>query len=554
MMIRSRRFLIPHRTLINLLSVLAVSIVAYPAGAQEVPLPVPHEIALPSERELLKNLFAQMSAAGDEQASKLRALDAALVKLPYPTKLRGFVQFFRAQILISNSEEPQAMAAINESIRLLPNYSAPLIVASNIYTFSGEAGLGADFLLRACQIDPASVRRIQDYEINALIGRLESNRDRRRVGLLSDRLLQIGWIGEEIGSSSALATHAIKWQLDAGNLPAARALVHKLILPLHSRSLLVDKAYQQIWPEIEKAFGPKQERQWAIYLDEARKRWTASNHDASTQEYVSALIMAGHQDTLIRSVLPMFEKVAADDQFRLVFVVAPLAGALAHKDRWDEVDKLFDRAEKTWPLGSDANALNVTANRAKYLLHAGRPAEALAEINLAIADALTWKTEVGSSPLASMHFHKACALHELGRTAQAQDSIAIAINHSPVLAARLHLCLDDLGAARQALINGLKAPTEREHVIDFLQISEGGVYASAFSRRSQTRWQALQQDPQLRAETSKYGRVLPYRMADGAPAEKTEAELLFETTPKADERSVPMSRLNRSKRSDASSV
>lgn len=520
MMLRSRRYSIPHciRHLTSLLSLLAVSIAASPAAALDIALPAPHEIALPSERELLKNLFVQMSAAGDEEASRLKALNAALVKLPQPTKLRGFVQFFRATMLNANSEEPQAMAAINESIRLLPNYSAPLIVASNIYTFSGQAGLGADFLLRACQMDPASVRRIEDYEINALLGRLKSSRDHRRVGLLSDRLLEIGWIGEEIGSSSALATDAIKRQLDAGDLPAARALVHKLILPSHSRILLMNKAYQQIWPEIEKSFGPRLERQWTIYLNEARKRWTASNHDAATQEYVSALLMAGHQDTLIRNVLPMFEKVAADDQFRLVCVVSPLAGALAHKNRWDEVDNLYDRAEKIWPLGSDANALNVTSNRAKYLLHAGRPREALAKINLAIADVSTWRTEVTSGPLATMHFYRACALHELGRTLEAQHSVAVAISHSPVMAARLHICLDNLGAARQALINGLKIPTEREHVIDFLQISEGGVYASAFARTSQMRWQALQQDPQLREETSKYGRVLSYRLADGAPA------------------------------------
>lgn len=513
--------LVTHRfrPLRSFLALLAMSSAALPAAAQQGSLPDPFEIALPSERYVLRDLVSKLSGPEDGQAAQLSVLDAALARLSQPTKLRGFVQFLRADTLDTNEEYASAMAAISESVRLLPDHSAPLIAATNIYTFSNQPGLGADFLLRASQKDPESVRLIDDYEINALMGRLMLHRDRRRLGMLSDRLLEINWVGQDLGSSSALAEDAIKRRLENGDVTGARALVPRLVVPSHSRSLLTMNAYRRIWPDIEKWSGAKLERQWAIYLKEASNRWKASKGARASRDYVRALGMAGHDRILIRDLLPLFEKVDADEDFRMVFVVAPLAAALARENRWDEVEALFARAEKIWPLGSDANALNIAANRASHLLQAGRPGEALTKMNLAIGDASKWGTGVNRDALGAMHRNRACALFELGRGSEAGLSSGMAINVGPTSAAALHLCSGNMAAARHALLEGLKSETERESVIGFAQLSEDRPHAGPYARKIQARREALKKDPKLRSEIAKYGRVLPFRLADGAPPE-----------------------------------
>lgn len=478
------------------------------------------DVASPSEREGFIRLLKQVAEANGDRSATLKILDEAIAELRQPTKMRGLVQFYRAGLLNSDDEELLAGAAIEESIRLLPEHSAPLIAASEIYTFSGKPGMAADYLIRAGQKDPAAVRRVDNYEIDALIGRLREARDLRRIGALSDMLLGIGWTGRDLSSSSSLARDAIKRRLADGDVVGARALVEKLVVPSDSRDLLYVREYEPLWPDIEKWAGPMLERQWEIYLTEARARWAASKDASATREYVSALVSARHDATLIRDILPMFSERFDDDQFEMVFVVAPLAGALARQDRWGDVWNLFARAEKYWPMGSDANALNIPLSKARFLLSEDRPADALVQLDLALADAVKRRTEVNSGALAAMHSYRACALHELGRPSEAAGSIAAAISQGPVHAAETYVCLGDLATARQSLLSALKLVAERESAIRYLQVSEPRTGSGKYSRKIHARSEALKKDPALLAELSKYGRVLTNRLSDGAPKQE----------------------------------
>jgi len=480
-------------------------------------MPLPEELALPAERELLNRTLNKMAAA-PEPAAMLAILDAALTEAREPTKLRGFLQFSRASLLFHGTENAKALEAAKESVRLLPGYSGPLLIAFSLYNYANQPGEGADYLLRAAALDPHTVRSVDDYEVNGLLRRLRFAREDDRADALSDRLLSIGWVGTRLGSQSTLARAAIERHLSDGNVAGARALVPKLLVPAHSYSLLTNNEYMAIWPDLERWGGPKLQQQWTIYLTEARARWTASKAIDTAQDYSSALLAAGHYSTVIREIRPLFDRKLDPDEHDPIFVVAGVARALAHQGRWQDADQFFVKAQEVWPLRSTANAINITANRARYLLLAGRPEEAVRQMDAAIAEGRRW--EVNPDALAAMHHSRACALHELGRSAEAGVSTAIALSAEfPVNRALLQLCLGNVAAARSMLLEALKDPSSRDALIGFVQTPDEPTFPSEYGRRFSANVKALRTDPVLVEAVKKYGRILPFSSIDGAPTE-----------------------------------
>lgn len=518
---RVRRALIPSTLLKRLVALLLAVASVSPARAEF--LPSPEQLALPSEQALFSDMIGQLGKS-DLSDSKvvLTVLDATLEKLREPTMLRGFVQFSRAGPLIDLNRNAEALDAIEESIRLLPDFSGPLILAAWTYSYSERPGQGADYLLRASQIDPESARKIDDYEVDNLLMRLRNVRDERRVRAVSERLLEIGWLGTNVSSRSKLALESIRRRMAEGDVAGARALVPKLIVPRHSRTLLVSNAYRDIWPDVEKWTGPMLQRQWSIYLTEVRARWTASQSTDALQYYSQALLAAGHDDATIHQILPRFsQKIDVEEDIELVFVAGGVAGALARKGRWQDVEALYLQAEKLWPLGSNALALNITANRAKWMLFRGSFSDALKLMDAAIADARKWGPEVNSDALAAMHHYRACMLHELGREQEAGVSAALTLAASrPDNSAYLHLCMGNYESARKILITALSNEDTKDDVIGFVQKSDEPPEQSEYGRKSRQRVNALREDPVLLAEVAKHGRVLPYSLNEGAPPEK----------------------------------
>ena len=218
-------------------------------------LPPLESIALPGEQPILDTFVAQ-TPRGTTPAAVLAAADEALAKLGSPTKLRGLVQFARARALAALNRDLDAVEAAEESARLLPGYSAPLIVGFTANAYLNRTGQATEYLMRAIDTDPTTARTIDDYEIDNLMRRLDGFDDRAREEAISDRLLGIGWIGDHLDSRSNLAVRAIRRRLDNGDIGGAKALVPKLLDPGDSRALLIVNAYAPIWPDIE-AWGAR---------------------------------------------------------------------------------------------------------------------------------------------------------------------------------------------------------------------------------------------------------------------------------------------------------
>ena len=491
-----------------------------PTGGSKF-LPPIETVARPSEQRIANDFFVQVIGAGDNAGAILKACDDILPKLTAPSPFRGFVQFTRANALSALNRDLDAIDPIRESIRLLPGYSAPLITASSIYAYLDRPGEAADYLLRAMDVDPESVRGVDDYEIGNLTKRLSAKGDRRRVRTLDDRLLQIGWIGKRLGSSSALALGAIRHRMTEGDVAGAMALIPKLTVPGHSYSLLLQNEYRPLWADVENWSGTQLEQEWAAYVAEARARWSASKEPEATVDYLQALSAAGHYRTAVREILPQFAKPDQLQDYDLLFGVNTMAEALARLGRWKDADSLFDNAQRVWPLGGQANALNIAANKAVFLLKEGRPAEALKLMDEVLADAKRWGGQVGSSAIASMHQYRACMLHELGRDSEARVSMALASAAlEPVQIASMDLCLGDLPSAKKALLDGLTIEDDRPEIIAFVQPPPEEPLPSDYNRRLYALTDQLRHDPELLSAVAQYGRILPWAANAGAPSEQ----------------------------------
>lgn len=477
-------------------------------------MPPLETIALPEERATVTKLLSLQAAIKGDHVAALAAFDAALATLTRPSQLRGAVQLTRASLLVGMERVAEATLASEEAIRLLPGYSAPLLMAFQLYGFSARPDKSADALMRAIAIDPASARDIDDYDINNLVMRLDLARDTRRSREVVDKLLAIGWMGDGVASRSALAHDAIKARIRAGDIAGARALIPSLVAPADTRTLLMMNVNRAIWSDLEAWAGATMEKQWPGYLRESRDRWVTSGDLSLGRQYMTALSSAGLDREMVDEFEPVVARVSDPERDWAAMFMAPiLAGAQVRLGKVSEAQATFDQLGAIWPLGSSAIALNIWANRGRWLIFTGRPAEGLAQLDAAVADTRKWGGEVNVDALRAMHHYRACALHLLGRDDEARVAAAIATAEGKVEnAAEAYLCIGDMDTARNRLIAALAQEDERESVVAFMQLQKSDELETDFIKADRERRDALRRDPRLLAAIAPYGRVLPFAL------------------------------------------
>jgi tetratricopeptide (TPR) repeat protein len=505
---------------LKLLIAAALCAAAAPAAAD--PLPKPEAIALPEERPLLDRFLQALGRPATATEARV-AFDALLADLPQPTPFRGLVQFFRAAALGAEDRQRDAEDAVAESIRLLPQYSAPLLLASQLSAFNDRADMGSDYLIRASRIDPSIVSQLGDYEVGNILRRLGEANDRKRTLALSERLLEIGWNRGSYRTVSSMAMNVIEARVDRGDAAGAAALVPKIVSPDSFARLMTEKKFDPLAAAVEAWAGRSLEKQGPIFLDQAQAEWEASNDFEAGLGYARALASAGHDRTLVATFLPLFHRPMDPEQFQLLFIAVPVANALARQGRWDEALGVFDKALATWPEGETANALNLTANRGRLLFFRGDFAGALAQLDKDLANAAKWGGQVNIQALTTMHLYRACALEQLGRRPDAVTSSAIVTGRKaadPTGFAYLQLCRDDPGFARAALMQALGEPETRDQVIAWIQPTDEETFDSPFARTMAEKKRQLKADEALIAAVAKYGRILPRPINASAPPEE----------------------------------
>jgi tetratricopeptide (TPR) repeat protein len=322
-----------------------------------------------------------------------------------------------------------------------------------------------------------------------------------------------------------MAMKVIETRLKRGDIAGAAAMVPKIVSPFVFSQLLTEKEFYALRPAVEAWAGSRLEKQWEIYLEQARAEWEASNDLEAGVGYVRALGNAGHDRTLAATFLPLFDRPIDPNRDQdLVFIAPMVASALARLGRWDEAFRLFEKALVAWPEGSWANALNLTTNRARLLFYKGDFKAAVAQLEKDLDNAAKWSGQVHEGAIASMHLYRACALEQLGRGDEAASSSALVTGRktvNPTRFAFLQLCRNDIGWARQTLLQALESEATRASVIAWMQPSNEETYASDFAKLMHARARQLRTDKELVAAVSKYGRILSEPINAAAPPEKS---------------------------------
>lgn len=502
----------------SLLLCLSAACLSSPAPAEVLPPPS----ALGSAEETAAVIEAGSLTEGSNQA-RLAKLDGILARLAGPSKARGIIQGFRADLLLGLSRADEARLAADESVRLLPGYSGPLFLAGQVHAYGDQPELAADYLIRASRIDPFLLQALDSYEVANLLRRLQMKGEVERAAAFGERLLDVSWKGDDLSTRSGMVRTLLERRVERGELARARGLVPELVDPADMYRLLAVKRYRPIWPELEAWAGSRLEKQWAVYLPELRERWEASRDLGAGRSYLRGLAMANHNRAIVAEFLPVLSgPLNKDESAELLLMASTVARALAELGRWDEIDAMYSRLSGIWPLGSDVMALNLTGNRARYLLYAGKAEQALPLIDASIAEAEKRRAEVGMDAMAVMHQARACILHSLGRGDEGAKSVALGRLGSPsVLSGVVSMfsCLERPEEARQAVLAAFASPQAEEEAVLLMQPGEEQPVGSAFGQRLSAARQALQADPVLLAATRKHGRILPFSAGSAAPDE-----------------------------------
>ncbi|NJC04918.1 tetratricopeptide (TPR) repeat protein [Sphingomonas kaistensis] len=498
---------------------LLLAAATWSAGSLAAPYPRPSEISEAERPTVTAAMVLLTQTRGNPPISEL---DRFLTELPGPTKGRGMVQMMRGGVLAALKRDGEAQLALQESIRLLPEHSGPLFAAADVMTFSQNPGAAADFFIRASRIDPELAAQRTSYDVFNIIGRTRVAGDEQRRESLINRLIEINWVGDTLDGRSALVRDAILLKLQRKDVSGARGLVSELLSPRDQYTLLAQKAAEPIWSDIEAWSGPKLEKQWPVYLREAKRRFEASSDPQDAGDYLEALVAARKDRDAVAEMFPVFtaDELGIKDH-ALLFKAAVLAGALARRGQFEEQDALYERLGKVWPLGSTTNALNLTANHARWLLVRGLHSRSLAMIEATIVAAKKAGDEVNGDALAGMYQTSACVLAKSGRTDEAEMAAALgalSASVAPAGVAKMYQCLGQHAKAKAVLLKALGADASRPATILALQPTNLPPAPTPFAEAEQKDWDRLRGDRDIVAAVRREGRVLGFAMGEGAPA------------------------------------
>ena len=500
---------------LKIISAIALGIASTSAAAQADWLPRPDQVANAEEQPFIADIFGQISP--DDPELLVTKVNAALEKSKGPTQFRGLLLFTRALAFNRLDRRQEAMRDVDESIALLPRFVAPLAFGSHLYAFSDRPERSADYLQRALLLSPDAARRISDYDVAGIMRRLRERDQDRRVRRLSAALVESGWQEGDVTAMSSINRAALEHYLEEGKRAEAVALIPKISNPVDSYIMLSQKRYESVWPEIEAWAGPKQNKQWQLYLTNMRDRWRSSDNMNDAVTYARALDAADADEKVVAEFLPVLNRNL--DQ-RLdsdaLFLVPQVATSLARLGRGDEALALFDRIQKIWPLDWGANALNISLNRARLLGRIGRYEDSLAAFKESYKAAERYGSEVNDGALSASRLSDACSLYKLGRKDEA-ISMAIQVNNMPAAElAELFSCMEQPERIRELYLRDLRVEQRRANIISILQPNSNRWPEGSRMAATGEQLRALGSDPEIIKAIEPYGRIMSYAASDGA--------------------------------------
>lgn len=311
---------------------------------------------------------------------------------------------------------------------------------------------------------------------------------------------------------SLIAARAVKPAIAAGEIELAARMATILPDPQFYQSVLIDRAYEPIWPKVEASAGPRLKLALVGAVAHAREQLAAKPGDEKRR---TALALALLQSSDLNGIIAMAESIERakganqDYSEQDAWVLNYQAKALDALGRRAEADAVFDRIGLLSAEGDRGWVVNFAINRAVRLVHQGRWREALPASEYAISIAGKHGNEYGRQIAAASRYCAAYKLQPLDPALEpAWAAIKVRALDSIGASVMAALCKGDNIAARQFVRAGLEDATKRAYTLELLQPREFELYPrqpSAIPDASTL----LNSDPQLKVLFHKYGRQLP---------------------------------------------
>ncbi len=278
------------------------------------------------------------------------------------------------------------------------------------------------------------------------------------------------------GIESAL----FKWEVEAGNIDAARALLPKLKSPDTVMETLGDRRFAELWPEIETLAGQNMAKVINALVDQ-RQTWL--NADRNNEEALKALaeayLYAGRFDDVLQLVSSREPAPDAYDALTedMTWALSAKIRALDALGRFEEASAIYDRIAALDPGQDRGWIVNFVINRAIRLVSLGQSERGLAAAERAGEIAAEYGNDYARM---LVRRSRICALAGMGKLAEAQALLADATEHSadsPSSAVQAMLCAGADDEAAKTVRKMLDDPVQVGEIIERLQSPDFTLYA-----------------------------------------------------------------------------
>lgn len=507
--------------MLHLIPLLALAaVIASPAKSAPDPATQSSEMPI-SDADFAREL--RTIIATREPAVGLPRLETLSRRQGLSNRQKAVVANMRVSALVALTKIVEARNVAEQLVRELPQSAEAHLILAHVTSAANDYSATADAISQASQLDPAIVNQIKVYDLSIVFSWLKSEDKLDRATALAQRLFDAGWDNGGPKFRSRLALDVVEEHLAKGDNISAGRYVPMIADPNVFAKILSEKRFAAVRSAAQDWAGARLEKQWPVYLQRTRATWLKSGSAESAADYASALSLAGHHKTLVDTFLPVFDRALDPNEDHLwIFLVSPLANALATLGRWDEAFALLDRASKTWPSSWGANAINIDANRAKYRLLKGDFTVALQLFDAVLGQIKTFESEVTPQTSATISAYRLCAVHRSGKagvTAEARQLADQWTMREPHTVSFLQLCLGQREDALNTWRTSLANPQTRTDVVQFIQPRSDKGPDSIFAREIKTGEDWVAGNPTLRAAVLLFGDRLNWSLQETAPKE-----------------------------------
>jgi len=462
----------------------------------------------PGER-YFQNLFA---GRFDEALAAANAFPRDL-----PTvEARALVMAMRAGALLGLKRDSEAKRLVAEIERLKVHDPYPYALLFNAAMIAERYDIAADSFDILLARFPDAAREQEPDFVSYLLRNAPKDQERRN----DDRRIALARIGfgGDTPTADWHAFNAIGLLLERGDVTAAQDLLRYVDEVDAIETMLINKRYSALWPNLEQRVGPHLAKVKETSVASAQRAYAENPDDSrSLAILVEAYRNAGRLDDAIalRSKLPGTPKEMSDADEQLGWAVNNVALAMFEASRLDEGDQLFALLnEAPMAEGRGRWRVNMIINRLEALAAAGRFDRALALVDATEKSAREDGNAYAQQLVRRLKF---CILASLGRTVDAAKVLPAMLDHADdAIRATIEglLCAGEVDKAEQIAVRMLTDPKldkarksqwEEDLVAALQSIPLSNSDPSVWAKS----WTSLRERPAIAAAYTRLGRDMP---------------------------------------------